>query len=126
MASALIRLDPDAVEAIASRVAELLDHRDVEAGPELVDAAELARRLGMEREWVYAHASELGVVKLGSGSKPRLRFDPRVAIERMHRSAEGKKHEPARRPGRRRNRAPRPGAAPLLPIKGSGASRPLA
>ena len=42
----------------------------------LIDAAEVARRFGVDRGWVYAHARELGAVRLGDGRRPRLRFDP--------------------------------------------------
>ena len=70
MESARIKLDPQAIEAVARRVVELLERRGVGGGTELVDAAELARRLGIERSWVYTHAIELGAVKLGSGRKP--------------------------------------------------------
>ena len=40
----------------------------------LVDAATLARALGVERSWVYAHAKELHAIRLG-GKHGRLRFD---------------------------------------------------
>jgi hypothetical protein len=46
MESARIKLDPQTIEAVARRVVELLERRGVSGGPELVDAAELARRLG--------------------------------------------------------------------------------
>jgi hypothetical protein len=42
----------------------------------------------MERSWVYTHAIELGAVKLGSGAKPRLRFDPQVATRALHKIGE--------------------------------------
>lgn len=41
----------------------------------LVDAACVAERLGVSRDFVYAHAEELGVRRLGSGPRPRLRFN---------------------------------------------------
>jgi hypothetical protein len=40
--------------------------------------AEVARRLGVSREWVYEHAEELGASRIGTGSRPRLRFPPQV------------------------------------------------
>jgi len=49
----------------------------------LVDAATLAAELGVSRDWVYEHASELRAMRLGAGPKARLRFDPiaaRVAL----------------------------------------------
>jgi hypothetical protein len=68
-----VKLDPDDVEAIARRVAELLGTPPAEA-LRYVDAAGLARALGVDREWIYAHAAELGALRLG-GPRGRLRFD---------------------------------------------------
>jgi hypothetical protein len=31
--------------------------------------------------FIYAHADELGAIRLGAGSRPRLRFDPAVVRE---------------------------------------------
>jgi predicted DNA-binding transcriptional regulator AlpA len=42
----------------------------------LIDSAEVARRLGVKRSWVYRHSAELGAIRLGSGPSRRLRFDP--------------------------------------------------
>lgn len=44
---------------------------------DLMTAAQVAARLGVGREWVYAHQEELGAVRLPSktGKRPRLRFD---------------------------------------------------
>lgn len=123
MESARIKLDPQAIEAIARRVVELLDRRGVSGGAELVDAAELARRLGIKRSWVYTHAIELRAVKLGSGRKPRLRFDPQVASRVLRRIGEGPAADPPARSGERAGRPQRAKSqAPLLPIKGDGAS----
>lgn len=63
-------LTPDEIEAIAQRVAELVDRPGG-----LVDAQGVADDLQVEREWVYGHARELGAVRLGGGPKARLRFD---------------------------------------------------
>jgi hypothetical protein len=77
------RLAPADVEEIADsvvqRVSELLRPR-LWFG--LVDAAEIARRLGVRESWVYAHADELGVIRLGDGERARLRFD----LERVARA----------------------------------------
>lgn len=50
-----MKLEPDDIEAIARRIAELIG---TTAGvpPRYIDAAALARTLGVERDWVYAHA----------------------------------------------------------------------
>ena len=45
----------------------------------LIDASALAVELGVSRDWVYEHAAELGALRLGSGPKARLRFDPVAA-----------------------------------------------
>jgi hypothetical protein len=53
----------------------LLDARDHgQPAGALVDPETLARLLGVDRKWVYAHAKRLGGVRLG-GPKGRLRFD---------------------------------------------------
>ncbi len=71
-----MRLEPADIEAIAQRVVELLPAPAEVANVRHVDAAELARVLAVERDWVYAHAHELGAVRLG-GPRGRLRFDLR-------------------------------------------------
>jgi hypothetical protein len=122
MASSHIRLDPHTVEAIARRVVGLLQGKERRAG-ELIDAAELARRLGVDRSWIYAHAIELGAVKLGRGPRPRLRFDPGFATKGFRASVGPRESTKPSQP-RRRPSTPEGGGdrLPLLPIKGSGAS----
>jgi hypothetical protein len=67
-------LDAEDIESIAARVAELLGEQMPSSASRLADAAEVARELGVDRDWVYAHAHELGGVRLG-GERGRLRFD---------------------------------------------------
>lgn len=119
-----IRLDPQTIEAIARRVVELLEKRGLQRR-ELVDAAELARRFGIERSWVYSHAIELGAVKLGTGAKPRLRFDPEIAA-RLLRKVDGKPAtDPPARSGKRASQPQgSEGRVELLPIRGPGESDP--
>ncbi|NLT06623.1 MAG: hypothetical protein GXY03_09980 [Solirubrobacterales bacterium] len=107
-------LDPDDIEQIAQRVADLIG-----AGPghrgRYVDAATLATELGVERHWVYAHASQLGGIRLGGG-RGRLRFDLDEVRRRL--AAEDRpQQEAARKRGRRRRRKP---ADPpdLIPYEG--------
>lgn len=104
------------VEAIAERVVELLEKRSA-AG--FATAAELAERFGVERSWVYAHAEELGVVRLGDGPRARLRFEPqkvaRVFEAQRRPSAVlpgGSQAKPRR--GRPRNGSLPKGVQPLL------------
>ena len=73
-------LDREDVEAVAKRVAQLMEAQPpTEAEPRaagLVDAATMARLLGVSRATVYARADELGAIRVGSGKRARLRFDP--------------------------------------------------
>jgi hypothetical protein len=99
------------IEAVADRVAGLLQ-RD-RAREELVDAAEIARRFGVSRDFVYAHADELGAVRLGPGPKARLRFRP-AEVGRILRRGPARSTQPPRRTARRRR------TSALLPVRGDG------
>jgi hypothetical protein len=69
---------PAVADAVAQGVLELTEeHHRIG----LVDAAELARVLGVDREWVYEHSERLGAIRLGKGPRPRLRFEISRAIE---------------------------------------------
>jgi hypothetical protein len=86
--SALADLSEGAVEAIARRVVELLRSEPytpatAPVGERLLTAAEVARWWGVERSWVYQHALRLGVIRLGDGPRPRLRFDPALVSRRL-------------------------------------------
>lgn len=67
-------LDSEDIERIAGRVVELLNEEPGADQTRYVDAAFVARKLGVDRDWVYAHARELGGMRLG-GPRGRLRFD---------------------------------------------------
>ena len=125
--SALTPRERVLVDAIAERVSGLL--RSEPLCSRLVDAATLADGLGVDRSYVYAHAEELGAVRLGSGSKPRLRFDLEAAREAMSRYAGNHSGgsnastgaesvvPPARRTRRPPSRLPEPGS--ILAVKPS-------
>jgi hypothetical protein len=93
------------IEAIAARVAELLDrppHR-------LLKVDEVAALLAVDPAFVYAHQHELGVMRLPTkGRRPALRFDRDAVVERLRR-ARGSAHAaitgPKRRPAARRPQA---------------------
>jgi hypothetical protein len=82
---------------------------------QLVDAASVARMLGVSRDWVYEHATDLGAIRLGTGRRPRLRFDPRVVAESL---ANGLGTQRGRRRSRRFRRAATTSDVELLPIAG--------
>jgi hypothetical protein len=71
-------VEPDDLELLAERIAELLANQAMESRQmgQLVDAAAVARLLGVSRATVYAKADELGAIRLGNGKRARLRFDP--------------------------------------------------
>jgi hypothetical protein len=71
-------LDPATILAIAREVARLTG-----PGGGLLTASEVAVAFNVARGWVYAHADELGAIRLGDGPRPRLRFDPAVVAQRL-------------------------------------------
>lgn len=87
----VVRLDEATIDQLAHRVADVL--RETNLGPpnaqpeqragRLLSAAQVADRWQIDREWVYQHADELGVQRLGSGPRPRLRFDPERIAHRL-------------------------------------------
>jgi hypothetical protein len=84
----MMRLDPETIEAIARRVADLLDEGS--PLPRLLTAAEVAERLAVSEAWVRENADRLGAVRLAGGARPRLRFDPAKAAEALDLRCEGK------------------------------------
>ncbi len=104
-------------EAVAARVVERLrDEAVPPSEPGLVDAAALARALGVSPSYVYSRSSELGARRLGNGPKARLRFDLKRAVE-VHANREPESAAPAAL----QTAKPRPRRAAssvaLLPVK---------
>jgi hypothetical protein len=84
-------------------------------------AQQVADHYGVSREFVHEHANELGVCGLGSSARPRPRFDPEVARERLG-------AEISDEPVVEAEPAPRPGLIPIKddPLLGtSGNTQPL-
>jgi hypothetical protein len=106
----------EALERLVERHERTGSDGTADVGGALVDAATLGRVLGVSRQFVYDHAEELGVLRLGSGRRPRLRFDLEVA-KRSWPSDDGKTSPAAdaRAAGARSRRSSR---ASLLPIRG--------
>jgi hypothetical protein len=97
------------IEQLAIRVAEVL----LEAGGEpaarrIVDARGVAETYGVSRDFVYAHADELGAIRLGSGPRARLRFDLVEVAARLNarRSVPTRPRHAPTRPRPRRRVAP--------------------
>jgi hypothetical protein len=117
------RLHPEDLEILADLIAgRLADRLDgIRPAPQLVDAAEVARRFGVSPDWIYEHSSELGVIRLGDGPRARLRFDPAKVAEALGAGERpGRSAKPSTTPGRRRRRAKSTDTtgASLLPIRG--------
>ena len=104
---------------VADRLAGQLEQRRADGG--LVTAGELAERLGVDRDFVYEHATRLGAVRLGAGPKARLRFDLGEAEKAItclsSRGSQAPDPAPAlaSRPRRRRRSGT---TVDLLPIRG--------
>jgi hypothetical protein len=104
-------LDDEDIEAIADRVAAKL-RRPVGVG--LIDADEVARMMGVKRDWVYANKERLGAVPIGEGEKPRLRFSLERVRAVMAEGGQPRPGEPApKRRGRPRKSALAAGVKPI-------------
>ncbi len=131
-----IRVNPDAIlrsyPALADTLNALLalgetQPRQPTATDGLIDAAELARRFGLSRSWIYGHADDIGAIRIGIGPRPRLRFDPEMVAERLIACLTSRRspppETPAAKPNRpRRRNDPLGTEVDLLPIRGR--SRP--
>ena len=84
-----VDLTPQAVEQVAQRVAHLLGDR-AQRHPELITAGELARRLRVERPWIYKHRHLLGGQRIGEGPKAPWRFDLDTATQALERHRAGR------------------------------------
>lgn len=120
VSSQAFELDPAVIEEIVDRVSAAIVTRLVEmlsdesrgalAGQPMpwLDAQEVARRLGVSRDWVYEHAEELGGTRVGAGVRPRLRFPPDAV--------ESRRTSPSSPAATREARKQRPERRGLIPI----------
>jgi len=77
-----VTLDHDDIDAIAERAARRvvqLLQRPGAGAYQLLDPKALAVALNVSIDYVYAHAADLGAMRLGDGPKARLRFDLQTA-----------------------------------------------
>ena len=112
------------IRAVAEALADVLVERGLVAGgspARVLDTAQVADLLGRDRQWVYAHAGELGAFRYGDGPKARIGFDL-VTVEQWKRQRQIRDTSPPRRRERRRSSAVGVGAAHLIPydVPGSG------
>ena len=114
-------MDDDPLERLALMLAPLV--AEAMGGPTpFLDAAQVARRYGVDRGWVYEHADELGVIRLGGGPRPRLRFDPRAVDQAMRDARQPGGPRTRTRRARKRNKSTVI-AVDLLPIGPAGGVR---
>jgi len=83
-----IRLAPESIEALTCHLAQILaaappESEAASARKKMLSAAEVADLFGASRRWVYDNAEVLGARRLGTGPRPRLRFDPDEVAERI-------------------------------------------
>jgi hypothetical protein len=88
-----VRLHPQTLERLAARTAALVAEHLARAQsrtdrPELLTAAEVSAWWGVKRGWIYQHAEELGAIRIGTGERPRLRFDEAQVAQRLARPAQ--------------------------------------
>jgi hypothetical protein len=104
---------PDELERLADLVADrVLARLQAPApAPSLLTAEQVAQRLGVGRDAVYAMADQLGAKRLGEGPRARLRFDAARVDEAL--TADAK--EPV--PMRRKRRQTTTNGAPLLNVR---------
>ena len=81
-----LTLDRGDIEAIAERAArrvvQLLG-RTEPGSFQLLEPKQLAEALNVSLDYIYAHAADLGAMRLGDGPKARLRFDLHTAQTAM-------------------------------------------
>lgn len=116
-----ITLDDAQLELLAALIAERLR---ADRPAEMVDAAELAKRLGRSREFVYDHVEALGGVRVGDGPRPRLLFPWPTPLDRAGGRSSSETSQAPQPPAStgvrpRRKRSSLGTRAPLLPIAGS-------
>lgn len=76
------------IDAVARRIVELLESgrgkrpfASSDGGGECLTVGQVAERYRVSRSWVYAHQRQLGAIRMGSGSRPPLRFDSHLVAE---------------------------------------------
>ena len=123
-----VDLTPQAVEQVASRVAQMLQRQQQQSAEipgakeqqGFLNVAQLARHLGLNPAWIYEHADELGAIRIGDGPKARIRFDLYTATQALRQHQPGRTQGPATATPRKPRRSPASPYrtnAPLLEIR---------
>ena len=123
-----VDLTPQAVEQVASRVAQMLQRQQQQSAEipgakeqqGFLNVAQLARHLGLNPAWIYEHADELGAIRIGDGPKARIRFDLYTATQALRQHQPGRTQGPATAKPRKPRRSPASPYrtnAPLLEIR---------
>ncbi|MFY9488859.1 MAG: hypothetical protein WAP35_09230 [Solirubrobacterales bacterium] len=104
------------VRALAVAVADAVAQRPA---CRFTDVAGVAAYTGLGDSWIRANADALGVIRVGDGPRPRLRFDLHAVDEYMKRGITGQTSQPAK-PQRKAKRRKSKGSGPeLLPVRGA-------
>jgi hypothetical protein len=123
-----VDLTPQAVEQVATRVAQLL-HRQQQAHDQeqtqeklgLLTVAKLAKHLDLNPAYIYEHADELEAIRIGDGPKARIRFDLHTAEAALKKLQATREPAPPETAGRKRRQPVERGSytpdAPLLEIR---------
>ena len=115
------------IRAVAEALADVLVERGLvmpasAASPaRVIDAAQVAELLGRDRQWVYAHAGELGAFRYGDGPKARIGFDL-LTVEQWKRERQIRNTSAPRRRDRRRSKGIGVGTARLIPYDVPGSA----
>jgi hypothetical protein len=112
------RLVKEDIEAIAQRVAELLSQASAPSN-DYLDAAGVAKRFGVSRDWVYGHKHELGGIPKGECSRTRWLFDADCVRQALKARA-GVRPEPPPPAQARAARQRARGRVRLLPVGEDG------
>ena len=121
-----LSLSPAEIEALAMRVADLVTARLLgktapDGGNYDATADDIAGRHGVSASWVRANSAALGGVRIGTGPKPRHRFNVAVVEKRIAAMRSDTKDQSSARREPKRNRRPATvsqSKVPLLPIRG--------
>lgn len=111
-----VDLSGEQLNELADAIAERLAAK---AAGELITADELARRLNLSREFVYAHSASFGAIRFSGGERPRLWFRWPQALDRLADLEAKPPRKPPRaaKTNRQRRERGKTATVELLPIR---------